>query len=71
MRKDRLPALVRDVMTRDVECAHLHEPIQIAAERMRERDVNALPVLDGDEIAGMITTKDIVHRAVALGYDPR
>ena len=67
----RSPVRVRDVMIRNVECAHLHEPIQIAAERMRERDVNALPVLDGDEMVGMITAKDIVHRAVSLGHDPR
>ncbi|MGD9538947.1 MAG: CBS domain-containing protein [Alphaproteobacteria bacterium] len=71
MRERRSTALVRDAMTPNVECAHLYEPLQTAAERMRARDIRALPVLDGDRIVGMITTNDIVQRAVSLGHDPR
>jgi len=71
MRERRSAALVRDAMTPNVECAHRYEPLQTAAERMRVRNVRALPVLDGDRIVGMITADDIVQRAVSLGHDPR
>jgi CBS domain-containing protein len=42
-----------------------------AAELMESEDVGSLPVLEGDELAGMITDRDIVIRAVARGKDPR
>jgi CBS domain-containing protein len=38
---------------------------------MEAEDVGALPVLDGEHLAGMITDRDIVVRAVAKGKDPR
>jgi CBS domain-containing protein len=38
---------------------------------MEAEDVGALPVLDGEELAGMVTDRDIVIRAVAKGKDPR
>jgi len=42
-----------------------------AAELMESEDVGSLPVLEGDELAGMITDRDIVIRAIARGKDPR
>lgn len=46
-------------------------PLSQAAELMEAEDVGALPVLDGEHLAGMITDRDIVVRAVAKGKDPR
>jgi CBS domain-containing protein len=46
-------------------------PLSQAAELMESEDVGALPVLDGEHLAGMITDRDIVVRAVAKGKDPR
>lgn len=40
-----------------------------AAGLMREEDVGALPVMDGDDLAGMVTDRDIVVRGVADGLD--
>lgn len=42
-----------------------------AARLMVERDVESLIVAWGDQVEGIITLKDIVHRVVAekLGYD--
>jgi CBS domain-containing protein len=42
-----------------------------AAELMESEDIGALPVLEGEQLAGMITDRDIVIRAVAKGKDPR
>ncbi|MDO8736639.1 MAG: CBS domain-containing protein [Thermoleophilia bacterium] len=57
---------VRDIMTADVvtvqENAELHE----IATLMTERQVNRVPVLDGDVLVGIITRADVV-RAMARG----
>ena len=42
-----------------------------AAELMKSEDIGGIPVLDGDQLIGMVTDRDIVIRAVALGKDPR
>jgi CBS domain-containing protein len=62
---------VRDVMTNRPRCVSPDTPVSEAAELMESEDVGALPVLEGDELAGMITDRDIVIRAVARGKDPR
>jgi CBS domain-containing protein len=42
-----------------------------AAQLMRELDVGALPISDGDErLCGILTDRDIVIQCVALGRDP-
>lgn len=62
---------VRDVMSHRPRCVSPDTPVSEAAELMESEDVGALPVLDGEELAGMITDRDIVIRAVAKGKDPR
>ena len=62
---------VQDVMTGSPRCVTPETPVAEAAQLMESEDVGALPVLDGDELAGMVTDRDIVIRAVAKGKDPR
>ena len=62
---------VRDVMTDSPRCVTPDTPIAEAAELMESEDVGALPVLEGEQLAGMITDRDIVVRAIARGKDPR
>lgn len=62
---------VRDVMTSRPRCVSPDTPVTEAAELMESEDVGSLPVLEGDELAGMITDRDIVIRAIARGKDPR
>jgi CBS domain-containing protein len=62
---------VKDVMTRGAECISPDETLQEAARKMKNLDVGALPVCDRDRLAGMVTDRDIVVRAVAEGRDPR
>jgi len=49
----------------------LETPISEVAQLMESEDIGSLPVLEGDQLAGMITDRDIVLRAVAKGKDPR
>lgn len=62
---------VRDVMTERPRCVAPETPLSEAAQLMESEDVGALPVLDGEQLAGMVTDRDIVIRAVAKGKDPR
>jgi CBS domain-containing protein len=62
---------VRDVMTAHPRFAAPDTPLSQVAELMEAEDVGSIPVLDGDELAGMITDRDIVVRAIAKGKDPR
>ena len=38
---------------------------------MKSEDVGALPILEGDQLAGIVTDRDIVIRAVASAKDPQ
>jgi len=62
---------VQDVMSTRPRCVSPDTPVTEAAELMESEDVGSLPVLEGDELAGMITDRDIVIRAIARGKDPR
>jgi CBS domain-containing protein len=62
---------VEKIMTRGVECVGPDATLEEAARRMRDLDVGPLPVCDGDRLAGILTDRDIVIRAVAVGRDPK
>lgn len=62
---------VREVMTDRPRCVTFDTPISEAASLMESENVGSLPVLEGEALAGMITDRDIVVRAVAKGKDPR
>ena len=62
---------VRDVMSDRPHCVSPETRVVEAAELMEREDVGALPVLEGDRLAGMITDRDIAVRAVAKGKDVR
>ena len=59
--------LIRDVMTRGVSVVQRDDTLQSAAERMRDLDIGALPVADGQALCGMVTDRDITVRGVASG----
>lgn len=63
---------VRDIMTSEgLATATLDTPLAEIAERMRDENVGAIPIVDEDDkLAGIITDRDIVVRAIAEGEDP-
>jgi len=58
---------IADIMTRSVAVIGRDETLQAAAQRMRDMDVGALPVTDGQALVGMVTDRDITVRGVADG----
>ena len=62
--------LVRDIMTYNAETIDTGANLREAAKKMKNYDIGALPICEGDELVGMITDRDITIRAVAEGKDP-
>jgi len=48
----------------------LGDTVLDAARRMNEHHIGALPVLDGEQLAGIFTERDVLQRVVAEGRDP-
>jgi CBS domain-containing protein len=61
---------VRDVMTPKVVTLPSETTLAEAARTMREQDIGDIVVSDGSGIAGLVTDRDIVVRAVAEQRDP-
>jgi CBS domain-containing protein len=58
---------LKEIMTGDVEVIHPTDTLKTAAQKMRDRDIGFLPVVDGDELIGVLTDRDLVVRAMADG----
>lgn len=61
---------VEQVMTRPVEVVNPSDTLRTAAEAMRAVNAGSIPVCEGETPVGVITDRDIVVRAIALGHDP-
>lgn len=61
---------VSDVMTKQVVYLPAETPLDEAARVMKETDIGDVVVTDGATLAGMLTDRDIVVRAVAERADP-
>ena len=61
---------VKDVMTMPVQTVRPDDTLQTAAQRMGDRDVGPLPVVEDNVVVGILTDRDITIRAVAAGCDP-
>ena len=62
---------VHEVMTDRPRVVTPETTVSEAAQLMKNDDIGSLPILDGEQLAGMVTDRDIVIRAVADGKDPR
>ncbi|MCK8816252.1 CBS domain-containing protein [Natroniella sulfidigena] len=60
---------LRQVMTSDVSTVEPNAPVSEAAQKMRELNVGAIPVSNGQEPVGIVTDRDITIRNVAENHD--
>ena len=63
-------ARCREIMTTDVKTVDRGTSICEVAALMRDADVGSLPVVENGKLAGIVTDRDIVVRALAEGRDP-
>jgi acetoin utilization protein AcuB len=59
-------ARVGDIMTREVATAHPLDTIEHAAQRIYEQKIGCLPVVDDGELAGIITSSDMMRTLIEL-----
>ena len=62
--------MVKDVMTSRPTSVNGDEMVVEAARRMLSEDVGSLPVVDGNELVGMVTDRDLVLQVIAKDLDP-
>lgn len=62
---------VRDAMTSNPRSIEPSTMVADAANLMKAEDVGSLPIVEGDQLVGMVTDRDIVIRVVAEGKDPQ
>jgi CBS domain-containing protein len=61
---------IREVMTSKPIAMPATASVQQAAERMREAGIGDVIVMEGSQICGIVTDRDLVVRAIAQGCDP-
>jgi CBS domain-containing protein len=62
---------VEEIMTRDPRTVNASDTIVVAARVMNEADIGDVVVVEGDNVQGIVTDRDIVVRAIAEGRDPQ
>lgn len=58
---------IKDFMTTPVVTVSAKATLAEAARLMRDNDVGFLPVVDGDDLKGVVTDRDLVVRGLADG----
>lgn len=65
--KKAVGATVGDVMTPDPVAVQADTPVSDVATLMVDRDIGKVPVLDGEQLVGIVSKSDIVRSLVAEG----
>ena len=62
--------LVKDIMSTGLVSITPAAYLEEAARLMKRHDIGLLPVMEGDRVAGVLTDRDIVVKALAHGWNP-
>jgi CBS domain-containing protein len=62
---------VVEIANSDVHLISTSAMASEAAQKMKKYDVGILPVLDHNNLVGVLTDRDILMRTVAIGKDPK
>lgn len=60
---------IKDVMVQEVVTINPSASLAEAAQLMRQANVGILPVVEEGQVCGVITDRDLVVRAIAVGAD--
>ena len=61
---------ISQVMTTEVHVGSPDDTLQKAAQMMSDYDFGILPIVDNNQLVGMLSDRDITIRAVAKGLSP-
>jgi CBS domain-containing protein len=60
---------IHDLMTENPCAIDADKPVAYAAKMMRDEDVGLAPIVEGQQLVGTLTDRDITIRVVAEGKD--
>lgn len=60
---------IQQIMSKDIIWVGADEPVEKAAQLMRQHNIGSIPVCQGDRVIGMVTDRDITVREVATNQD--
>lgn len=60
---------ISEIMHKGISAVTINDSVKKVAELMRNEDIGAVPVLDGNKPVGIVTDRDIVVSCVATGYN--
>ncbi|MHB9038040.1 MAG: CBS domain-containing protein [Armatimonadota bacterium] len=61
---------IKEIMTTDLVTCSLNDTIVQVAQKMQTMDVGSCPVVDQNNLVGIVTDRDITIRAISKGFDP-
>ncbi len=61
---------ISEIMSKDIVVIQRKASVAKAAEVMASRNISSIIVMDGDEVTGMLTERDLFKRVVALNRNP-
>ena len=62
---------VRDAMTSNPCTIDAGKDVVYAAKMMKDEDVGVAPIVEGDQLVGVLTDRDIAIKVVAEGKNPK
>lgn len=62
---------IRDLMKTELVKLEADRSVAEAAQAMRDQDVGDVLVMSGNEVAGILTDRDVTVRCIAGGKDPK
>lgn len=62
---------LKDIMSKPLDTVSKGTTLDVAAQHMRQSDVGALPVVEDDSVAGIVTDRDMALRGIAEGLNMR
>jgi len=62
---------VKDKMTKSVASVTPDTTVDQVAQLMEKHNIGAIPIVDQDNLVGIVTDRDIVIRNIAEGKDPK
>ncbi|MET9297100.1 CBS domain-containing protein [Streptomyces sp. NPDC003077] len=66
-----MPQHVRDIMTSAPVTVEPQTSVEAVARQMRDQNIGAVLVAEGDKLRGLVSDRDLVVRAVADGSDTK
>jgi CBS domain-containing protein len=61
---------LKDIMTKNPKVIPANASVRDAARLMKDIDTGAIPVIENNQVVGMVTDRDIVLRSTAEGRNP-